>query len=318
MNLLLIGEDAAGVRTLQSLQQSNHRIVSVMSSPSRPGGARTSLWSLATKLGYTTWPSQLVKDANFAKQIRDHQVDMILNVHSLYVICKEVLEAPVLGSYNLHPGPLPRYAGLNSICWAIYRGEKTHGVSLHRMEPEIDTGAIVSKEVFELADEETGLSLTAKCVNIGVGMIQRFLDAVERNPSTILEHPQDLTKREYFGREVPENGNLSWHYPAKRIFNFIRACDFVPFRSPWGHPRTALRGCELGIVRARLTGKPVEACPGTVGLISDLGVEVACADQWILVQQVLKGGKHFSAVTMLKSGEQLQSAQPALSGDIIR
>ena len=57
-------------------------------------------------------------------------MDLILNVHSLHLIRKEILDLPRLGSFNFHPGPLPRYAGLNSVCWALYRGETKHGVTL--------------------------------------------------------------------------------------------------------------------------------------------------------------------------------------------
>jgi methionyl-tRNA formyltransferase len=306
MNVLLIAEDAAGMRMLQALQRSNHRVIAVMSSPPQESDVRVRLWSLAAKLGYATWSAQLVRDRIFAETIRGHKVDVIVNVHSLFRLCKEVSEAPSLGSYNLHPGPLPRYAGLNSVSWAIYRGEKTHGVSLHKMEAGIDTGPIVSQEMFEIASEETGLSLTAQCVNVGVLMVMRFLEAAGHNPCAILEVQQDPSKREYFGREVPENGNLSWHRPAQEIFNFVRACDFGPFHSPWGHPQTALVDCKLGIVRARLTGKPAEVRPGTVGKVHDLGAEVACADEWILVRQVLRAGKHFSAPAILKMGDQLQ------------
>jgi hypothetical protein len=35
--------------------------------------------------------------------------------------------------------------------------------------------------------------------------------------------PQDLSKREYYGGEMPENGILSRHRPAQRIVDFVRA-----------------------------------------------------------------------------------------------
>src|SRR5215471_1515027 len=114
MKVLLIGDQAAGVRTLQSLAQSEARIVAVMASPPMQTGQRGSLWNVAAKLGCTTWPAELVRDPNFASQVYDAGVDIILNVYSLLLIRKEILEAPRLGSFNLHPGPLPRYAGLNS------------------------------------------------------------------------------------------------------------------------------------------------------------------------------------------------------------
>ena len=264
-----------------------------------------SLWGLATKLGYRTWPAELVRDPKFAAQVRDERADVILNVHSLYLIRKEVLEAPRLGSFNLHPGPLPRYAGLNSVCWAIYRGEKEHGVTLHKLVPEIDAGPIVYQESVGVGSEETGLSLTVKCVNIGVPLILRLLEAAAQGPSNIPLIPQDLSKREYFGREVPENGNLSWNRPARHIVDFVRASNFFPFRSPWGVPRTKRGDSTLGILKARLTGTPVDAPPGTVGTERSGGVEVAGADEWILVRQVFRDGICVPAREVLKAGDRL-------------
>lgn len=304
MNVILIGEEAAGMRTLQSLEQCGVRVTAVMASPRRQDEG-ASLWGLATKLGYRTWPAELVKDPKFAAQVRDERVDVILNVHSLFLIRKEVLEASRLGSFNLHPGPLPRYAGLNSVCWAIYRGEKQHGVTLHKLVPEIDAGPIVYQESVGLGSEETGLSLTVKCVNIGVPLILRLLEAAAQGPSNIPLTPQDLSKREYFGRKVPENGNLSWNRPARRIVDFVRASNFFPYRSPWGIPRTKRGDSTLGILKAQLTGTPVDAPPGTVGAERSGGVEVACADEWIVVRQVFREGKCVPAREALKAMDRL-------------
>jgi UDP-4-amino-4-deoxy-L-arabinose formyltransferase/UDP-glucuronic acid dehydrogenase (UDP-4-keto-hexauronic acid decarboxylating) len=304
MKVLLIGDQAAGVRTLQSLAQSEARIVAVMASPPRQTGqGGRGLWNLAAKLGYTTWPAELVRQPNFASQVYDAGVDIILNVYSLLLIRKEILEAPRLGSFNLHPGPLPRYAGLNSVCWAIYKGESEHGITLHKIVPEIDAGPIVYQEVVGVESEETGLSLTAKCVDAGVPLVLRLLETAAQGPARIPLVAQDLTKREYFGREVPENGNLSWDRPARQISNFVRASDFFPFPSPWGAPRSRLGDLIFGISKVRLTGRPTDVPPGTVGAQCDGGVEVASADDWLVVRQVFREGKYIPAKEVLKAGD---------------
>jgi methionyl-tRNA formyltransferase len=315
LNVVLVGEGAAGIRTLELLRRSGHRVVAVMTSVAREDD--TSLWRAASEYGCTIWPAQLVKDANFAMEIRRRRVDAILNVHSLLLIRKEVLETPRLGSYNLHPGPLPRYAGLNSVCWAIYKDEKKHGVTLHKMEQEVDAGPIVYQEVFDIGPEETGLSLTLKCVNAGVALIERFLEVAAHDPSQIPLISQDLSEREYFGREVPLNGHFSWNSTARRIASFVRACDFHPFPSPWGHCRSGLRDQELGIAKTSLTMKASDAPPGTVGKVSDLGVEVACADNWILLRKVMSGGKRIAASAILSPGDQLYDL-PSLQGSTIK
>jgi methionyl-tRNA formyltransferase len=117
--------------------------------------------------------------------------------------------------------------------------------------------------------------------------------------------PQDLSKREYFGRRAAENGNLSWNRPAQRIVDFVRASNFFPFRSPWGVPRTRRGDSTLGILKARLTGAPVDAPPGTVVTQRSGDVEVAAADEWILVRQVVRDGICVPAREVLKAGDQL-------------
>jgi methionyl-tRNA formyltransferase len=301
MNVLLIAEQAAGIRTLQLLAQSASRVVAVMASPTRQGAV--SLWDLAAKSGYATWPAAWARDPNFATHVRDAAVDLILNVHSMVVIRKEVLEAPRLGSFNLHPGPLPRYAGLNSVCWAIYRGETEHGVTLHKLVSEIDAGPIVFQETMAIDSEETGLTLTAKCVGVGLPLVGRLLEAAAQGPTNIPLVPQDLSKREYFGREVPAKGQLSWNLPARRIDNFVRASDFFPFPSPWGAPRTKRGDSTFGIAKVRLTGRQADVPPGTVGAQTREGVEVACADEWLVVRQIFSEGKYIPARHEFKAGD---------------
>jgi amino acid adenylation domain-containing protein len=308
MNILLVGEDAAGIQMLQHLRRTNHRIAGVMASPSRQDRGGASVWSLASKLGYKTWPSKLVKDPSFAARIVSENVDILLNVHSLFLIHEDVLAAPRLGSYNLHPGPLPRYAGLNSASWAIYRGEVRHGVTLHKMEPGIDTGNIVYQAMVPVTSDETGLSLTMKCIDAGIPLVLRLLDVAAQNPSAIPSIAQDLTEREYFGREVPEGGRLSWESSARRVIDFVRACDYLPFPSPWGHPRTSLDGKDIGIAKVQFTGIPVDEPAGTVGAAVESAVEVACEDEWILVREVFEQDEYRPAAEVLRAGSRLHAA----------
>ena len=102
-------------------------------------------------------------------------MDLLLNVHALSVLPAELVAAPRIGSFNLHPGPLPGYAGLNAPSWAIYHGEKTHAVTVHWMDGGIDTGPIAYQSELEITDEDRGFTLSAKCVRAGLPMLQDLL-----------------------------------------------------------------------------------------------------------------------------------------------
>jgi methionyl-tRNA formyltransferase len=252
-----------------------------------------------------TWEASRVKDPALADDLRDAGVDLLLNVHSLFLVHPVVLSAPRIGSFNLHPGPLPRYAGLNPVSWAIYRGEATYGVAMHRMDPGIDTGPIAFQTTFEVDDRDTALSLYRKCIREGEFLVRRLLEAAAQGAGAIPSIPQDVSQREYVGGAPPDDCRVRWSRPARDIRNLVRACDFLPFPSPWGHPRAALAGTPVHIVKTRLTGRACDAAPGTIGERTGPSVDIACGDAWLAVDTLLVDGRLTPASDVLGHAERL-------------
>jgi methionyl-tRNA formyltransferase len=310
MNIVLIAEESAGIQALSTLLDTEHRIVAVLASPLKSRFPRASVFLAAKKYGLPAWPAQLVKDASLAERLRAEGVDIILNVHSLYLIHDEVLRAPLIGAFNLHPGPLPRYAGLNAVSWAIYQGESVHGVTLHKMVPDIDAGPIVYQILFPIDCDDSALSLSTKCVEHGLNLLRKFLDVAAEDPLRIPLVQQNFSERGYYGKGVPNNGCLWWDRPAARIVNFVRACDYFPFRSPWGYPSTEWAGGNLTIMKAARTGMACGAAPGTVGEIKASAALVAAADEWVAVRKVKIGTASMAANEVLQTGQQLGAGVP--------
>jgi methionyl-tRNA formyltransferase len=305
MNILLAGEESAGIQTLKAIANTGHRIVAVLASPEKKSRGSATLWQVAENLGFQTWPAKLVKDAGLAERIREAEVDIMLNVHSLYIINGEVVSAPRLGSYNLHPGPLPRYAGLNAPSWAIFRGETRYGVTVHKMEAGIDTGTIVYQSLFAIEEDDTALTVSARCAREGVTMMLRLLETAAKDPNSIPAIPQDLSQREYFKPGAPKLDGLFRSLPARQFINFVRACDYFPFPSPWGMPQVKLGEQTISIIKAVVTGVSADAPPGTVGQINGPGANVACSDEWIVINKLLIEDKYLNASEVLKPGDLL-------------
>jgi methionyl-tRNA formyltransferase len=299
LRVLLIAEEAAGVHTVRILAGSPHQVVAVMTSAI--GSEGETVAGVASRLGYRVWPARQVKENGFAGTVRREGVDLLLNVHSLYVLPADVLAAPRIGSFNLHPGPLPRYAGLNAPSWAIYHGEQTHAVTVHWMDGGIDTGPIAYQAELTIEEDETGLTLSAKCVRAGLPLLHELLKLAFKG--TIPRRPQPDVIRRYYGREVPHEGRLLWTESAARVVNFVRACDYLPFTSPWGYPRAYVAGREVCVLKAMRTGKASGAQPGTVGWRVGGDVLVAARDEWVRVRRVQVGSSIFAAADVLRPGD---------------
>jgi methionyl-tRNA formyltransferase len=305
VNVLLVAEESAGIQVLRALATGPHTVVAAMTAPpTRGGGATVSV--VAEQLGVPVLPSERVRDRQTADWIEGQDVDLLLNVHSLYLIEGAVVAAPRIGSFNLHPGPLPQYAGLNAPSWAIYNGEPRHAVTVHWMDPAVDTGPIAYEVWFDVTESDTGLSVSARCVREGVPLIERLLAVAADDPAAIPAEPQDLSKRRYYRRgEVPDDGRIAWSRPASRIVDLVRACDYFPFPSPWGTPTARFGGEALPVLKASRTGEGADEPPGTVGERVDGGVAVAAADEWVLVERVQADGRPQPAAEVLRAGLRL-------------
>jgi methionyl-tRNA formyltransferase len=301
LRILLIAEEAAGVECLRMLAGTAHEIVAVTTQAAGEHVAGATVAGMARRLGYRLWSAAQTRASAFAAVIRRERVELLLNVHGLYVLPLEVVSAPLIGSFNLHPGPLPRYAGLNAPSWAIYHGEQTHAATLHWMDEGIDTGPLAYSAEFPIEHDETGLTLTAKCIRAGLPLLHDLLAAAIKDG--IPRRPQPSGLRRYYGREVPHEGRLIWSESALRVVNFIRACDYSPFLSPWRSPRAYLAGREISILKAGLTGERCDAPPGTVGQKAGNEVLVAARDEWVRVQRVQVGSSTLAAAEALRPGE---------------
>jgi methionyl-tRNA formyltransferase len=231
----------------------------------------------------------------------ERRVDLILNVHSLEIVDATLLDAPRLGAYNLHPGPLPERAGLHSPSWAIYEGATRHGVTLHRMVPEIDAGPIAFSDTFQIGPADTGLSVMTQCIRRGLELIERLLDVVERG-APIPARAQNLAERQWFPAGPPQDGRVDWRRPADRIAGFVRACDYRPFTSPWGFPRCGSAGLDVAIRDARVIHAPLNAPAGTAVHARGGAVCVAASDGWVRVENVEVDGEVLPAAEAISDG----------------
>ncbi|MFU8817110.1 MAG: methionyl-tRNA formyltransferase [Pseudomonadales bacterium] len=308
LRVVLVAEEAAGVQALRAIVAAGVVPVAVLTGAPLAASQRgVSVAGLAQKLGCAVWPGDRVRTAALAQRLRDEGVDLLINVHSLHPIHAQVIEAPTLGSYNLHPGPLPEFAGLNAPSWAIYLGQTRHAVTLHRMAPRIDAGPIAYETWFDLDQRATGLSVSTRCVRLGIPLVERLLTAAQRGAAAIPAKPQDQRQRRCFRkRDRPHDGRVPWQASAAELARWIRASDFHPLPSPWGYPVTQLGPLEVRLAKAEAAPPLPAADPGCIVGVDERGVVVATGDGSLILRMVVAGGKRMAARDLLRPGMRLR------------
>lgn len=78
------------------------------------------------------------------------------------------------------------------------------------MDPEIDTGPIAYQSLFDLDQSDTGLTVSTRCVRLGVPLVFQLLEVAGSDSASISAIAQDLALRMYYGVGAPNEGNICW------------------------------------------------------------------------------------------------------------
>ncbi|MFC1578941.1 methionyl-tRNA formyltransferase [Pseudomonadota bacterium] len=311
MRIVLLAEEAAGLRVLRALNSRKEDVAAVVTTVDTKNASQISIAKVAAAQGYEVLPAGKLSMPGLAKFLEAERVDILLNVHSLHILPPPVIGAPQVGSFNLHPGPLPEFAGLNAPSWAIFLGAKEHAVTLHWMLKGIDTGPIAFAERFALSQDDTGVSVTAKCVAAGVPLIEKLLDAAHRSVSEIPRISQNGNRRRFFkASDIPNNGWIDWTSSANQIAGFVRAADYGPFNSPWGSPQFSLDKRVFGVVKAAAQTCSYDAVPGTVVAVKESFVSVVAGVGALQIEYLKSENRVFNAAEILRLGQVLGSSKP--------
>ena len=137
-----------------------------------------------------------------------------------------MLKAPLLalpgdGAYNMHGSLLPKYRGRVPVNWAIIRGERETGATLHEMVEKPDAGRIVAQQAVPILPNDTALEVFNKVTLAAEIALDGVLSALLAGhaPAT----PQDLSQGSYFGGRKAEDGRIDWSGSARDVHNLIRA-----------------------------------------------------------------------------------------------
>jgi natural product biosynthesis luciferase-like monooxygenase protein len=246
----------------------------------------------------------LAPGAGLAARLAGMQADWLFNVAGLRMLPRAVLALPRHGAINFHDAPLPRHAGLNAPIWALLQGERQHGIAWHIMEDGVDTGDVLVRAVFDIAPEDTALTMNTKCFSAGLDSFARVLDMLEAGQ--LDRQPQDMKARSVHARaDRPAlGGQIDPHQTMADIQRLIRAMDHGPYWNPLTTPKLRLSDTVVCVGHADIADG--HATPGTVLDVTEDSLTIACAD----------GALRLSALSC-QQGKALMPAALVAPGDSI-
>jgi methionyl-tRNA formyltransferase len=155
------------------------------------------------------------------------------------------------GALNMHGSLLPAYRGRAPVHWAILRGEKLTGASLHYMVEKPDAGALVDQQAVPILENDNALQVSIKVAGAAEAVMARSLPRLIDGSAA--RRPLDIVKGSYFGRRTPEDGRIDWRRSAREIHDLVRAVA-PPFPGAF----TEVNGCRLALWETRVDASPAQ------------------------------------------------------------
>jgi len=236
MNIILCGYNWAGCRALDLLldQGFNVFVCTHETPPYIP-----SLAKYAAEKGIKfTYKS--INDAELP-----FEPDCICSIYYRNIINSQTLQRVNYRAMNLHPSILPAYRGCSSLTWAIINGEKKVGFTYHYIDEGCDTGKIILQTEVPVFGFENQSNLYQRVMFLALEQFNEALKLLLEG----FEGKEQTGVPSFYGRGVPEGGQISNKWSEAKIMRFIRALIHPPL------PYAKYNGQEITTYQEYLAAK---------------------------------------------------------------
>jgi methionyl-tRNA formyltransferase len=197
--------------------------------------------------------------------------EFIFSFYYRHMLSPALLACATRGAYNMHGSLLPKYRGRVPVNWAILRGERETGATLHEMVAKPDAGRLVDQMAVPILPDDRAIDVFRKVTTAAEIVLDRSVPRLLAGTATLTA--QDLAAGSYFGGRKAEDGRIDWTKSAREIHDLVRAVA-----PPYPGAFTNLGTQRLRVLRTRVlpqrgpAGRPMLEVDGAGQLVA------RCAD----------------------------------------
>jgi len=215
------------VPSLRALHRAGHSIALVITRPDRPGH-RQKITAPPVKvdalaLGLEVLQPEKIREPSVVERVRALAPDVVVVVAYGQIIPPSLLAIPRLGVVNVHASLLPRHRGASPVAHAILAGDEETGVTIMRMDEQLDHGPVLASRSTSIGEHEDAASLTTRLAELGAELLVETLERLDG----VVAVAQDDSAATVAPRLSKEKGELEWESGAHQIDRTVRALQ------PW-------------------------------------------------------------------------------------
>lgn len=235
-------------------------------------------------------------------RVRAVAPDFVFSFYYRHLLGEAVLASARRAALNMHGSLLPKFRGRVPVNWAVIKGERETGASLHHMAAKPDAGDLVDQMAVPILPDDTAREVFDKVRVAAELVLDRTIDALVAG--TARRQPLDLAAGSYFGGRRPEDGAIDWSRPAAEVHDLVRGVA-----PPYPGAFTQLQGRTARVLRTSSRTTPTTEMPGTF-FVAGERLLAACGDGRALpVFELEWAGERLDATTFSqRHGGRLRAA----------
>lgn len=138
-------------------------------------------------------------NSDLARDIIENDTSTYVIVSGARIIGRKTLSIKNKKFINIHAGITPRYRGVHGAYWAlINRDFLNQGVTLHHVDPGVDTGSIIAQSRIE-TDGNNFVTYPIIQLGEGIALLDRFLEnTINGKNFNFSDYSCNLDSRQYF------------------------------------------------------------------------------------------------------------------------
>lgn len=230
--IIFFGTSAFAIPVLETLVKEKYRVVAVITTPDEPTGRKQILTPppiklAAQRLGLPVLQPLNLKDPDFLKVI-NYELKVDLGIVAAYgkIIPSELINSLEHGIINIHPSLLPKYRGPSPIQSAILNGEQETGVTIIKIDQQVDHGPILAQSEKWKTQNKKYKELHDELAVLGAELLIKTLPDYLAGKIKLVE--QDYSQVTFTKIIKKEDGRINWHQEAQQIYNQFRAFHVWP------------------------------------------------------------------------------------------
>ena len=116
-------------------------------------------------LDETLFDSRLSFDKKLMTVVDNYQPEIIILAGYMRILSADFISKYFGKILNIHPSLLPKFPGLNTHQRAIEASEKIHGVSVHFVTEELDSGPVIAQDFVKIDSTDNVQTLAKKVLD---------------------------------------------------------------------------------------------------------------------------------------------------------